>query len=242
MSYKPNVVPIGTIISWSGNYFSAQNNGGVSSCFITNNLTTIDSYLLKRGFKICDGTEFYDNNSPIFNANGRFLPKITDDRFLMGSNTNSAIPGIGYATQNIMNFSFSNSTITTLNGSASFNKTILNTDQIGHYHSNGNLIARMENISNSATTYFNVGSTTSWTANRRINLSSAEGAATSNRSQAVSLQSGTNSTTDTIQWGTSTISMNFLNPQFNTTSLNNKIISWNNRPLYITAIYAMRVK
>ena len=45
---------------------------------------------------MCDGTEYYNVNSPIFDQAGRYLPNLTDDRFLMGSN----IPGgVGGANQ-----------------------------------------------------------------------------------------------------------------------------------------------
>ncbi len=68
-------VPVGSIISWVPGYFSDTSNGGYYEAIPS----------LPSNWQKCDGSEFYDEDSSIYNVPGRYLPKIDDDRFLMGS-------------------------------------------------------------------------------------------------------------------------------------------------------------
>src|SRR3990167_432368 len=67
-----NGPPIGAIVAVSGT-FSAANNGGTYS-------TT--GVAIGGAWKLCDGTVISDAASPF---DGRYVPKLTDSRFLMGS-------------------------------------------------------------------------------------------------------------------------------------------------------------
>lgn len=78
-------IPIGGIIAWLPGYFTNGSNAG---------FTTITSIALPNIWKECDGSECIDLDSPIFNIAGRYLPNLTDDRFLMGDVSGSA-GGIG---------------------------------------------------------------------------------------------------------------------------------------------------
>jgi len=68
-------VPIGTIVALIDGYFTDGSNGGFTSVTIS----------LGDRWKLCDGSELNDSESPIFNGSGRYLPNLTDNRFLMGS-------------------------------------------------------------------------------------------------------------------------------------------------------------
>jgi hypothetical protein len=69
------IVPIGSIISRLPGYFTNGSNAGYSAIAID----------LPSSWKVCDGSVCADADSPIFNGAGRYLPNLTDNRFLMGS-------------------------------------------------------------------------------------------------------------------------------------------------------------
>jgi hypothetical protein len=71
---KDKLVPVGAIIPWVPGYFADGNNGSYTGVSIT----------LSGDWKECDGSVLNDADSPIFNGAGRYLPNLTDDRFLMG--------------------------------------------------------------------------------------------------------------------------------------------------------------
>jgi hypothetical protein len=77
-------VPVGSIIAWLHGYFGDGSNGSYTSV----------SMELSDEWKECDGSALNDADSPIFNGAGRYLPNLTDDRFLMGDVSGSA-GGIG---------------------------------------------------------------------------------------------------------------------------------------------------
>lgn len=68
------ISPIGSIIAWLPGYFTDGDNGGFTGVSIS----------LADFWRECNGDECNDAESPIFNGSSRFLPKLTDDRFLMG--------------------------------------------------------------------------------------------------------------------------------------------------------------
>jgi len=72
-------VPEGSIIAWLPGYFTNGSNGGYTGISIP----------LSDSWKKCDGALFNDPSSRIFNGTGRYLPNITDDRFLMGDTAGS---------------------------------------------------------------------------------------------------------------------------------------------------------
>ena len=74
-------LPIGTILTWVPGYM----NSGQT-------VYTSTSITLPEEWKECDGTEQNDGESPIFNGAGRYLPKLDDDRFLMG---NTSVGDVG---------------------------------------------------------------------------------------------------------------------------------------------------
>ena len=76
--YDQRSTPVGTIVARLPGYYGAAGNGG--------GFTSI-SLSLPPWWKDCDGSELNDSESPIFNGSGRYLPDLTDDRFLMGDIT-----------------------------------------------------------------------------------------------------------------------------------------------------------
>ncbi len=77
-------IPEGIIVAQIPGYFGDGSNGSYTAVAITNNSK----------WKVCDGAALNDPLSLIFNGAGRYLPNLTDDRFLMGD-TFGAIGGIG---------------------------------------------------------------------------------------------------------------------------------------------------
>jgi len=83
---------IGSIIAWAGGYFTNGANGGFTSV-LGNTIAAANAYLNPKGWYVCDGAELNLPDSPIFDGAGRYLPNLTDDRFLMGSTVAGGIGG-----------------------------------------------------------------------------------------------------------------------------------------------------
>lgn len=66
--------PIGSIAPFVHGYFADGSNGTFTEVSVS----------LPDWIKLCDGSALNDADSPIFNGAGRYLPNLTDDRFLMG--------------------------------------------------------------------------------------------------------------------------------------------------------------
>lgn len=67
--------PPGSIMAYMPGYFGDGSNGSYVNL----------SLALSANWKVCDGSLCNDNESPIFNGAGRYLPNITDERFIKGS-------------------------------------------------------------------------------------------------------------------------------------------------------------
>jgi len=76
-------IPIGSTIGWLPGYFTNGSNGGYTGVSIS----------LTDNYKECNGAALNDADSPIYNGAGRYLPNITDDRFLMGNTSPGGIGG-----------------------------------------------------------------------------------------------------------------------------------------------------
>jgi len=80
-----STVPCGCIIPWLGGYFTNDSNDDYQQVLGNGNtIDDINDYLQDTGFRVCDGAEYNNAESPIFNGAGRHLPNLTDDRFIMG--------------------------------------------------------------------------------------------------------------------------------------------------------------
>jgi len=74
---------IGSIVARLPGYFTGANNTGFTSVILPTSWR----------WQKCDGRSFYDARSPLFNKAGRYLPMLTDARFLMGSTSPGSIGG-----------------------------------------------------------------------------------------------------------------------------------------------------
>jgi hypothetical protein len=83
--------PVGSIMAWQGGYFTGGSNGGFTNV-LGNTVALANAYLNPFGYYVCDGSQLNDPDSPIFSAAGRFLPNLSDSRFLMGS-TSAGVAG-----------------------------------------------------------------------------------------------------------------------------------------------------
>lgn len=85
--------PIGSISPYLGGYFTDGINGGFTMVMAAaNTIAAVNTLLNPDGFYVCDGALLNLPASPIFNGAGRYLPKLTDDRFIMGD-TLGGTPG-----------------------------------------------------------------------------------------------------------------------------------------------------
>ena len=84
-------VPAGVIVAFIGGYFQDGSNGTFTNV-IGDNASAINTLLNASGWYVCNGSALNDSESPIWNASGRYLPKIDDERFIQGS---SAAGGVG---------------------------------------------------------------------------------------------------------------------------------------------------
>ena len=82
------LVPVGAIIP----YFPGSFGGGANTTYTNrvgagNTVAQINALLNSVGWYVCDGAALNDASSPIFNGADRFLPDLTDDRFIQGATT-----------------------------------------------------------------------------------------------------------------------------------------------------------
>jgi len=87
-------VPVGSIIPYLGGYFTNGSNGGFAMVMASaNTIEAVNVLLNPDGWYVCDGSELNDPESPIFNGSGRYLPNLTDDRFIMGDTVGGGVGG-----------------------------------------------------------------------------------------------------------------------------------------------------
>jgi hypothetical protein len=84
--------PVGGVIGWQGGYYTDGINGGYTRVLeAANTVVGANGYLNPKGYFVCDGAAPNDADSPIFNAAAKYLPNLTDDRFLMGDTSIAAV-------------------------------------------------------------------------------------------------------------------------------------------------------
>lgn len=90
-------VPVGAVIPFIGGYFTNGSNAGYTNVLggiAGNTVANVNSLLNSTGWYVCNGATINLDNSPIFNGSNRYLPNITDSRFIMGSTSSGTIGGI----------------------------------------------------------------------------------------------------------------------------------------------------
>ncbi len=88
----PGLPPVGSIIAYNPGYYVNGSNGTFTLVGPgANNVAGVNAFLPEQ-WRVASGAAYNDAASPIWNAAGRFLPNMTDSRFLMGS-TAAGTPG-----------------------------------------------------------------------------------------------------------------------------------------------------
>jgi hypothetical protein len=241
MAYLSESIPIGTIIAWSPGYFSATNNGGSYVNILGNTISSANSYLSKVGYVVCNGDEIQDSQSPIFFSSGRFIPNLTDQRFLSGSSSVGALGGLNEI--NSSNHSlFSNLSVQLNNGSASWNITNLNSNQTAHSHGASTYRGFLDSSINSFAVRISDIDSSTWTST--VSSVALNWVSTGSQTYTGLMSVSGNSSTQQVVFSSANpqINCSFVQPYLMANDLNNKIISWNNKPTYLSVIYAMRVK
>jgi hypothetical protein len=85
-------VPIGTVVAFIGGYFTDGFNGGFTNV-LGNTAANINAVVNEDGWYVANGAALNSGDSPIFSGFGRYLPNISDSRFLMGSSSAGAVGG-----------------------------------------------------------------------------------------------------------------------------------------------------
>lgn len=84
----------GMITAWIGGYFTDGVNGGYTRVLgSANTVVAVNALLNALGWYVCDGAALNLGASTIFNGAGRYLPNLTDDRFIMGDTLAGGIGG-----------------------------------------------------------------------------------------------------------------------------------------------------
>jgi microcystin-dependent protein len=90
----PALPPVGSIIAYSPGYFTNGSNAGFTHQMVSaNTVAAVNALLNSSGWYVCDGAALNDADSGIFNGVGRYLPNLTDERFLMGDTVAGGIGG-----------------------------------------------------------------------------------------------------------------------------------------------------
>ncbi len=132
LSVPPAVsIPSGSIIAWNPGYYSNGSNAGYTYALgSANTVAAANAYLNQLGYYVCDGAALNDSASPIFNGANRYLPNLTDSRFLMGSTTVGAIGG-----DNAMTHTHSHTHTGPSHDHTTGNFTLTSNEIPSHYHS-----------------------------------------------------------------------------------------------------------
>lgn len=85
-------VPVGAVIPFIGGYFTNGSNAGFTNV-IGNTASAINTLYNADGFYVANGAACNVPGSLVYDGAGRYLPNLTDDRFLMGDTAAGTIGG-----------------------------------------------------------------------------------------------------------------------------------------------------
>jgi len=148
----------GTIIAWLGGYFLDGNNSTYTNVLSTSDTASgANAYLNPLGWWVCDGSQVNVLGSPIFNTSGRFLPNLTDQRFLGGytfGGDSGGSSSSAHTHQITPNVSVTSQPSFSLDGHYhSFGTLILSTESSTHGHNAGGFSVNSGNAGNHAHNY-----------------------------------------------------------------------------------------
>lgn len=97
------IPPVGSIVAWNPGYYTDGSNGTYTNVLGTaNTIASANTYLNPLGWYVCNGTALNDADSPIWVGGGRYLPNLSDDRFLDGATTAGGTGGINTLTPTVI--------------------------------------------------------------------------------------------------------------------------------------------
>ncbi len=247
-----NIPPIGSIIAWVGGYFTNGSNGSYTRVLgSSNDVTGVNGYL-SANWRVCDGATLNDSDSPIFDGAGRYLPNLTDDRFLMGDTTITGQAGsntMAHTHSVTSNVSVGNHSTLSLNNHSNLS---LNSES-SHTHSSGSICALVganTDTGGLASKLMFKRNTANFTPTTYVNLTGGGGHDTT--TEGGKFKTRTDGNTGTGSAHTHSFSTNISTHHFsqNITAhnvTNNSVTSGatsntENRPQYLTCFYIMRVK
>jgi len=86
-------IPAGSIVPWIGGYFGDGSNGSYTDVLLGGNSVALaNAYLNADNWYVCNGAAL-NTGTGIFNGANRYLPNLTDSRFIMGDTTAGGIGG-----------------------------------------------------------------------------------------------------------------------------------------------------
>lgn len=86
--------PVGSIVAWVGGYFADGSNASYARVLGTDNtVAAINTYANAYGWYVCNGAALSVVDALVYYGPGRYLPMLTDARFLMGGTTAGSIGG-----------------------------------------------------------------------------------------------------------------------------------------------------
>jgi microcystin-dependent protein len=79
-------------MAYSPGFFTDGSNGGFTTGLSANTIAAANTELYPT-WRVCDGSYLNDSSSMYFNGSGRYVPNLTDDRFIMGDTACGNIGG-----------------------------------------------------------------------------------------------------------------------------------------------------
>jgi len=81
------ILPEGSIIAWQGGYYQDGSNGTYTRVLgADNTVAAVNTLFNTQGWYVCNGAALNLSTSTIFDGAGRYLPNLSDDRFIQGDN------------------------------------------------------------------------------------------------------------------------------------------------------------
>lgn len=230
IALNKSLPPVGSILPFIGGYFADGSNGTFTNV-LGNTVANVNALLNSSGWYVCDGAALNDASSSIFNGASRYLPNLTDERFLQGSTTAGGIGGSNTMIDHTHAHSLTVAAHThTFSGTSAADGAhshtgTTGTESTGHTHS---MLAD-----------YGYGNGNYWT-NSDANRSGTKQTGGTSNTHTHTFSTSTSSThTHTYSGTTSGASASSIS---GTVGSGSAATSTNNRPKYLSVFYIMRVK
>lgn len=235
--------PVGSIVAYNPGYYTSNVNGGFTLVGpATNDVAGVNAFL-PVNWVVCDGSLAYNVNSPIWNmavSNNRRVPNLTTSRFLMGSTSAGTAADQDTAT-GTASATWVSTAVSTTGGAATFDKSVMNTNQTAHSHAEGTLITLIE-IDGSYLYMSAIAK--SWTSSHRGPFAGAIGASSTALTGGTAID-GVSATASATWAAGATVSTAFTQPTFNKTVMNTNQTAHSHTvdvtPNYLSTFYIIRI-